>query len=164
MTLNEVISIPSTTRPIAGKYLTFALGREAYGIGALKVREIIRLSDVTAAPSMPGCAKDVINVRGTFVPLVDLRVKFCASEAETTERTSIVIAQATIATGARAMIGLIVDAIEEVIHLGPGDLEETPGFDAGLATDCVLGVAHVRGIVKTLLDIDRLVPVEIAAA
>ena len=147
-------------RAAAGKYLTFVLGHESYGIGVLRIREIIRVLDITAVPQMPAYVKGVINLRGKVIPVIDLRIKFQLSKAETTERTCIIVVQVNLPSGAKPQMGLIVDAVEEVANIGAAEIEETPDFGAALATDYILGMAKVKGAVKTLLDIDRVVAAE----
>ena len=145
---------------MAGKYLTFALGRESYGIGLMKVREIVRIMDVTSVPQMPSYIKGVVNLRGKVVPVVDLRLKFELADAGTTERTCIVVAQLKTASGGMALIGFIVDGVEEVVSIAAEDLEPTPDFGTTLDTRCILGMAKIKGRVKTLLDMDRLISTE----
>jgi len=146
---------------LAGKYLTFTLGRESYGIGVLKVREIIRIMDVTSVPQMPPYIKGVVNLRGKVVPVVDLRIKFELADAGMTERTCIVVAQLRTASGGSALIGFIVDGVEEVVSIATEDLEPTPDFGAALDTQYILGMAKIKGRVKTLLDMDRLISAEV---
>lgn len=143
-----------------GKYLTFVLGHESYGISVLKVREIIRLMDITSVPKMPPYVKGVINLRGKVVPIVDLRIKFGLAEAQSCERTCIVVVQIKVPGGALAFMGFIVDGVEEVTNFGPNEIEQTPDFGSKLETDYILGMAKSRGKVKTLLDIDRLLTSE----
>ena len=154
----------STTRTLAGKYLTFVLGRESYGIQVLKIREIIRFTDITAVPQMPHHVKGVINLRGKIIPVIDLRAKFGLNSTETTERTCIVVVQVALASGVTSQTGLIVDAVEEVTNIAAGDIEETPDFGGAFDTECLLGMAKIKGVVKTLLDIDRVVAAETANA
>jgi len=151
------------TRAAAGKYLTFVLGRESYGVPVLKVREIIRITDITAVPQMPPYIKGVINLRGKIVPVMDLRIKFALAKAETTERTCIIVVQVSLPSGAKPHVGLIVDAVEEVSNIAAGDIEPTPDFGGSLDTDYLLGMAKVSGAVKALLDIDRVVSAEALA-
>jgi purine-binding chemotaxis protein CheW len=150
---------PSSTTPagVAGKYLTFVLGHESYGIAVLKIREIIRMADITAVPHMPDYVRGVTNLRGKIVPVVDLRLKFGLSKADTTERTCIVVVQVILSTGAKAPMGLVVDDVEEVVNLAAADIEETPNFGTQLDIAYILGMAKVKGRVKTLLDIDKVV-------
>ncbi|MFH1500298.1 MAG: chemotaxis protein CheW [Verrucomicrobiota bacterium] len=138
-----------------GKYLTVVLDNEAYGIAVLKVREIIRMQKITPVPQMPDFVKGVTNLRGRVIPVVDLRVKF-GLKAEFAERTCIVVVQVSLAESAVQM-GLIVDSVEEVVNLNPADIEPTPDFGARIDITYILGMAKVKGVVKTLLDIDRVV-------
>lgn len=144
------------SRATAGKYLTFMLGKEFYGVGVLKIREIIRLVDITAVPQMPEYIKGVINLRGKIIPVVDLRIKFGLSTIETTERTCIIVVQVNMSAGSNPQMGLVVDAVEEVVNLANSDIEATPDFGARLHTDYILGMAKIKNNVKTLLDIDRV--------
>jgi purine-binding chemotaxis protein CheW len=141
---------------LAGKYLTVVLESEAYGIAVLKVREIIRLQKITPVPQMPPFVKGVINLRGRVIPIVDLRVKF-GLKAEFTERTCIVVVQVKLPTEQTVQMGLIVDSVEEVVTLAANEIEPTPDFGASISTEYLLGMAKVKGQVKTLLDIDRVV-------
>lgn len=153
------MAIESTklTTGTAGKYLTFILGRESYGIAVLKIREIIRLQEVTPIPQMPTYVKGVINLRGKVIPIVDLRLKFGLAMADTTERTCIIVVQVNLSSGTKPLMGLIVDAVEEVATIPAGEIEATPEFGSGLSTDYILGMAKVKGAVKALLDIDKVV-------
>ncbi len=160
MPTETAVAPSATQRATAGKYLTFVLGQESYGIAVLKIREIIRTVGITAVPQMPDYVKGVINLRGKIIPVVDLRIRFGLDRAETTERTCIVVVQVDLASGAKLQMGLIVDAVEEVINIGQADIEETPDFGARLETDYILGMAKIKGVVKTLLDIDKVVAAE----
>lgn len=146
----------SNTRAAAGKYLTFTLGRESYGVAVLKVREIIRLADITAVPQMPEYVKGVINLRGKIIPVVDLRLKFNLANAQTSDSTCIVVVQIQSGSGIKTQMGLIVDAVEEVANINASDIEDTPDFGSVLDTEYILGMAKMKGGVKTLLDIDRV--------
>ena len=150
----ETIATP--TAALAGKYLTVVLENEAYGIAVLKVREIIRLQKITPVPQMPEFVKGVINLRGRVIPVVDLRVKF-GVKAEFAERTCIVVVQVKLPNGQNVQMGLIVDSVEEVVTLAANEIEPTPDFGARISTEYLLGMAKVKGAVKTLLDIDRVV-------
>lgn len=152
---NAAPSVPARS-PLAGKYLTVVLENEAYGIGVLKVREIIRLQKITPVPQMPAFVKGVINLRGRVIPVVDLRVKF-GLKAEFAERTCIVVVQVRLASEQTVQMGLIVDSVEEVVTLNAAEIEPTPDFGTKISTDYLLGMAKVKGAVKTLLDIDRVV-------
>lgn len=140
----------------AGKYLTFILGRESYGIEVLKIREIIRMVDITLVPQMPEYIRGVINLRGKIIPVVDLRLKFGLSCAETAERTCIIVVQVNTADKSSMLMGLVVDQVEEVLNIANEEIEETPDFGAKLDTSYLLGMAKVKGKVASLLDIDRV--------
>mgnify|MGYP000850901374 FL=1 len=151
-------SAPADSK-LAGKYLTVVLENEAYGIAVLKVREIIRMQKITPVPQMPAFVKGVINLRGRVIPVVDLRVKF-GLKAEFAERTCIVVVQVTLPSDQIVQMGLIVDSVEEVVTLGDQEIEPTPDFGTKIDTTYLLGMAKVKGQVKTLLDIDRVVAPE----
>jgi len=149
----------SPTAALAGKYLTVVLAEEAYGFNVLKIREIIRLQKITPVPQMPEFVKGVINLRGRVIPITDLRVKF-GLKAEFTERTCIVVVQIRLPGEQVVQMGLIVDSVEEVANLAATDIEPTPEFGTRVDTAYLLGMAKVKGQVKMLLDIDRVVGVE----
>jgi purine-binding chemotaxis protein CheW len=153
---------PSTSA-IAGKYLTVVLDHEAYGIAVLKVREIIRMQKITHVPQLPAFVKGVINLRGRVIPVVDLRVKFGLKD-EFGERTCIVVVQVKLPSAQTAHMGLIVDSVEEVVTLSAAEIEPTPDFGTKLNTEYLLGMAKVKGGVKTLLDIERVVAPETVEA
>lgn len=141
---------------LAGKYLTVVLDNESYGLNVLKIREIIRLQKITPVPQMPPFVKGVINLRGRVIPIVDLRVKF-GLKAEFTERTCIIVVQVKLPSEQLVQMGLIVDSVEEVVNLSATEIEPTPDFGAKIDTSYLLGMAKIKGQVKTLLDIDRVV-------
>jgi purine-binding chemotaxis protein CheW len=141
---------------LGGKYLTVSLDNESYAIAVLRVREIIRLQKITPVPQMPEFVKGVINLRGRVIPIVDLRVKF-GLKAEVADRTCIVVVQVSLAAGHNVQMGLIVDGVEEVVTLSGNEIEPTPEFGTRVDTSYLLGMAKIKGLVKTLLDIDRVV-------
>lgn len=155
-------SSPSSEKPsiLAGKYLTFRLDQESYGVAVLKVREIIRLMKITPVPQMPEYVRGVINLRGKVIPVIDLRRKFGLSHKEDTDNTCIVVVHVKLPSGQQSHMGLVVDAVEEVTHIPQSEIENTPDFGTHLATHYLLGMAKIRGNVKTLLDIDRVVSAE----
>jgi purine-binding chemotaxis protein CheW len=150
----------ASEKSLAGKYLTFALGGESYGIPVLQVREIIRHIAVTAVPQMPDYVKGVLNLRGKVIPIVDLRVKFQLGSADIAERTCIIVVQVVLASGNRSMMGLIVDGVEAVANVAAKDIEPTPDFGAQISTDYILGMAKLENRVAALLDIDKVVAAE----
>ena len=138
-----------------GKYLTFALANEEYGIGILKIKEIIGMMPITSVPQTPGFVKGVINLRGKVIPVVDLRLKFRMEAKDYTERTCIIVVEIEGPTG-MVMIGVVVDAVSEVLNIKAEDIEDTPTFGTKLNTDYILGMAKMEGGVKILLDIDKV--------
>lgn len=136
-----------------GKYLTFCLDGEEYGVGILKVKEIIGIMTITSIPQTPGYVKGVINLRGKVIPVIDLRLKFGMESIGYTERTCIIVVD--ISGGERKIqMGIVVDSVSEVLSIKPGEIEDTPTFGVQLDTDYILGMAKMAGGVKILLDID----------
>lgn len=148
---------------MAGKYLTFALGDEEYGVPVLKVREIIKILDITAVPQVPPHVKGVINLRGKVIPVVDLRLKFSLEAQDYTERTCIIVLEIALTSG-NVMMGIVVDSVSEVLNVTDGETEPTPEFGERLTTDYIRGMAKVKGRVKILLDLDRVLGAEGAIA
>lgn len=147
---------PAASKRLAGKYLTFRLQAEAYGIDVLKVREIIRLTAITTVPQMPSHIRGVINLRGKIIPVMDMRVRFNFA-AENTDQTCIVVVQVKSAEGKVTQMGLIVDGVEEVINIGEGDIEPAPDFGGQISMEYITGIAKVKGLVKSLLNIDAVI-------
>jgi purine-binding chemotaxis protein CheW len=135
---------------LGGKYLTFKLGDEEYGVQILKVREIIGLMDITKVPQMPGYVKGVINLRGKVIPVIDLRAKFCLPEVAYTDQTCIIV----IDVG--GMVGTIVDAVQEVSDITADAIEPPPPLGSDVDCEFILGLAKSKENVKILLDIDRV--------
>ncbi|MCX5846741.1 MAG: chemotaxis protein CheW [Deltaproteobacteria bacterium] len=139
-----------------GKYLTFSLAAEEYGIGILKVKEIIGMMAITTMPQAPVYVKGVINLRGKVIPVVDLRLKFGLEEAGYTDRTCIIVVEIKTDTG-NVQMGIVVDAVSEVLNVKEADIEDTPTFGVAMRTDYILGMAKAGGGVKILLDIEKVV-------
>jgi purine-binding chemotaxis protein CheW len=139
-----------------GKFLTFSLANEEYGIDILKVREIIGLMPIRTVPQTPGFVKGVINLRGKVIPVVDLRLKFAMSEAEYTDRTSIIVVDVKLSPEKSIHIGIVVDSVSEVVNIKADDIEAAPAFGSRLNTEYILGMAKIGKGVKILLDIDRI--------
>lgn len=154
----ETVRSESTVgmKDLEGKYLTFALGKEEYGIGILKVREIIGLMEITAVPHTPQYIKGVINLRGRVIPVIDLRLKFSMPAEEYTERTCIIVIEVQGETAA-VQVGMLVDSVSEVLNVSGQDIEPAPSFGGNTETIFILGMAKVKGEVKILLDADRVV-------
>lgn len=141
---------------LEGKYLTFALGKEEYGIGILKVREIIGLMEITAVPHTPAYIKGVINLRGRVIPVLDLRLKFGMPAEEYTERTCIIVVEVQ-GESAAVQVGMLVDSVSEVLNVAGQEIEPPPAFGGSTETVFILGMAKIKGEVKILLDADRVI-------
>ena len=138
-----------------GKYLTFALGPEEYGLEILKVREIIGYMEITAVPQTPHHVKGVINLRGQVIPVIDLRAKFGMETTEVTDQTCIIVVEIT-QSSRKFNTGIIVDHVQEVLDISGQQIEEPPQFDASVQTEFILGMAKIGDTVKILLDINKV--------
>lgn len=138
-----------------GKYLTFSLAEEEFGIGILKIKEIIGMLPITSVPQTPDFVKGVINLRGKVIPVIDLRLRFGVEEIDYSERTCIIVVEVERSNNT-VLIGVVVDAVSEVLNIKDADIEETPAFGAKLDTEYILGMAKMEGSVKILLDIDQV--------
>jgi len=138
-----------------GKYLTFYLEEEKYGIGILKVKEIIGMMPITSVPRTPEYVKGVINLRGKVIPVIDLRAKFDMETIEYNERTCIIVVEID-SQSSTVLIGIVVDAVSEVLNIKEDEIEETPTFGTKLDTEYILGMAKMEGGVKILLNIDKV--------
>ncbi len=139
-----------------GRYLTFSLGNESYGIPVLNVREIIRLCPITPVPRMPTHIKGVINLRGTVIAVLDLRAKFQLALGDYGDRACIIVVQLNGHDGTKTLMGAIVDAVEEVVQLRDDSIEPAPDFGGSPDTQYIMGVTTCTGSVKTLLDIEKI--------
>jgi purine-binding chemotaxis protein CheW len=145
-------SQPDTTASSrAGKYLTFVLDREAYGLEILKVREIIGMMQITSVPRTPSFVKGVINLRGKVIPVVDLRLKFEMPAAEVTDQTCIIVVQVH-----DVEMGIVVDRVSEVLDIAGADIEDAPSFGVSVNTEFILGIGKSGGRVTILLDITQV--------
>jgi len=138
-----------------GKYLTFTMADEEYGISILKIKEIIGMLPVTTVPQTPGYVKGVINLRGKVIPVIDLRLRFEIEAIHYTERTCIIV----IEIGGQddsILTGIVVDSVSEVLNIRDQEIEGAPTFGVNMNTEYILGVAKVEGTVKILLEIDKV--------
>ncbi len=152
-----VLTEKSTPETLAreSKYLTFSLDDEEYGIGILKIKEIIGMMPITTVPQTPDFVKGVINLRGKVIPVIDLRLRFEMDCIGYTERTCIIVVEIMGQNGT-IQLGIVVDAVSEVINVLADDIEDTPAFGTKLDTEYILGMAKMGGGVKILLDIDKV--------
>ena len=142
----------------AGKYLTFKLAAEEYGLEILKVREIIGLMDITKVPQTPHYVRGVINLRGKVIPIIELRLKFGMDSTEDTEQTCIIVVEVASGQGS-VMTGIVVDSVSEVLDIVEDQIEDAPTFGAGIDTDFILGIGKIKDEVKILLDIDKVLDI-----
>jgi purine-binding chemotaxis protein CheW len=164
-------SLPDDTAPEAlqarirsevdreGKYLTFTMAEEEYGIGILKIKEIIGMMPITSVPQTPEFVKGVINLRGKVIPVVDLRLRFAIDAIDYNDRTCIIVVEIG-GRGTDIVIGIVVDSVSEVLNIKGEDIEDTPTFGTTLNTAFILGMAKMEGKVKILLDIDAVLSAE----
>lgn len=138
-----------------GKYLTFVLAGEEYGLEILKVREIISVMEITEVPQVPPFIKGVINLRGKVIPVMDLRLKFGMSPKEYTRETCIIVV-----TIGDLLIGVVVDTVAEVLDINESEIDPPPTFGSTVQTDFILGMGKIKGKVKILLDIGKVLSVE----
>ena len=156
--MNEAASIieaSSTLTERQGKYLTFVLDQEEYGISILKVREIIGILPITSLPQSPSFVKGVINLRGKVIPIVDLRAKFGMDPIDYTEKTSIIVVDVS-SPSSQIQIGVVVDHVSEVVNIRGEDITDTPTFGASVNTAFILGMAKIGKGVMILLDIEKI--------
>ncbi len=145
---------------LEGKYLTFRLAEEEYGLEILKVQEIIQMQSVTRVPRTPEYVRGVINLRGKVIPVIELRKKFKLPQFKDTEKTCIIVVQITASKDNLIVMGIIIDEVREVLDIKAENIEETPSFGASINTDFILGMGKINGNVKILLDIDKVVSVQ----
>ena len=138
-----------------GKFLTFLMANEKYGLEILKVREIMGMMDVTSVPTTPPFVRGVINLRSKVIPVVDLRLKFGLEAKEDTQRTCIIVVHLT-HTAQEMTMGIIVDEVSDVLDIDQNQIEPPPSFGANIRTDFILGMGKVDQKVMTMLDIDRV--------
>jgi purine-binding chemotaxis protein CheW len=153
---------PGATSALGGKYLTFALGKEEYGLPILRVREIIGYIDVTAVPRTPAHLKGVINLRGQVISVVDLRSKFEMQAVPTTEQTCIVVVEIQ-QEGRKFFCGIVVDRVSEVLNISGNCIDLPPEMGASVQTDFIIGIARIGPSVKILLNLDKVLAADEAS-
>jgi len=141
------------------QYLTFVLAGEAFAIGILCIKEIIEYAQLTAVPMMPPCVRGVINLRGAVVPVMDLQARFGRQPSGVTKRTCIVIVEVQSGSDSQ-VIGVVVDAVNEVIEIAAADIEPPPAFGARIRTDFIHGMGKVKGRFVILLNVDQVLSLE----
>lgn len=138
-----------------GKYLTFCLENEEYGIGILKIKEIIGMMAITSVPQTPDFVRGVINLRGRVLPVIDLRMKFSMPETEYTEKTCIIVVELDMGES-YLHVGIVVDSVSEVLNIKEEDVDESVSFGVSVNTEYIQGIAKMENSVKILLDIEKV--------
>lgn len=141
-------AVVTENKTMDGKYLTFVLGNEEYGIEILRVREIIGHMDITTVPQTPDYMKGVINLRGKVIPVIDLRLKFSMREEDHTQETCVIVVEVN-----STSIGLIVDSVSEVSDISNEEIEDAPSFGQSIDTGFIMGLGKVKGKIIIMLDI-----------
>jgi purine-binding chemotaxis protein CheW len=141
------------------QYLTFMLGGGVFAVGILRIKEIIEYGELTVVPRMPNFIRGVINLRGAVVPVVDLSVRFSGAATAVTRRTCIVIIEVEDGDS-QQVIGVMVDAVNEVLEIPPDEVEPPPAFGATIRTEFILGMGKVDGRFIILLDMGRVLSVD----
>jgi len=158
-TAEAVADVRTHASAEGGKYLTFSLDSEDYGVEILKVREIIGIMDITSMPQVPSYVKGVVNLRGKVIPVIDLRLKFGLEPAPYTEQTCIVVVDVG------SLVGVIVDTVQEVLDISESQIDPPPPLGASVDTSFVMGMGKIKDDVKILLDIDKVLATdELSAA
>jgi len=139
-----------------GKYLTFSLKKEEYGIPILKVKEIIGLMEITDVPKTPNFIKGVINLRGKIIPVMDLRLKFTMEEKEYNERTCTIVVEVSI-NNTKSLMGIVVDTVSEVVNISQNEIEPPPQYGNKVDEEFLIGMGKVKGKVIMLLNIEKII-------
>ncbi|MFA5984702.1 MAG: chemotaxis protein CheW [Methylococcaceae bacterium] len=163
---NQTGHLPAATLALdtaGGQYLTFMLAREVYALGILNIKEIIDYGSLTEVPMMPAFVRGVINLRGSVVPVIDLAARFGKAATQVAKRTGIVIVETWSGTEGdekKQDIGIIVDAVNEVVDISRQDIEPPPSFGTGIRPDFISGMAKQDGSFIILLNVNRVLSVD----
>lgn len=141
------------------QYLTFLLGGEMYAIGILNIKEIIGYGQPTQVPMMPNYVRGIINLRGRVVPVIDLLPRFGRESTEVSKRTCVVIIDVEV-EGEHQDIGVVVDAVSEVLQIASRDIEPPPAFGAKIRADFIAGMGKINGKFVIILNVDKVLSVE----
>ena len=154
-TVLRVAAAPAETQ----QYLTFSLSGEMFAVGILNVKEIIEYGELTQIPMMPGFIRGVINLRGAVVPVIDLAARFGGTGAAVQKRTCNVIVEVS-QDGDKHDIGIMVDAVSEVLEISSAEIEPAPSFGARIRADFIAGMGKVGGKFVIILDIQKVLSAE----
>lgn len=141
------------------QYLTFMLGREVFALNILNVKEIIEYGQLTEVPKMPGFIRGVINLRGAVVPVIDMAARFDKPTADITRKTCIVIIEVAHAEGTQ-VVGMMVDAVNEVVDIEAANIEPAPSFGANIRADFIEGMGKITGKFIILLNVNKVLSVD----
>lgn len=155
----QAVAVGGEAPPHQGQYLTFQLGGETFAIDILHIKEIIEYGNLTPVPMMPVFIRGVINLRGAVVPVADLAARFGREGRAVTRRTCIVIIEVEVG-GQRQDVGLVVDAVNEVLEIAAADIEPAPAFGAGLSTEFIEGMGKIDGRFVIILHVDRVLSLD----
>ncbi|HUW26950.1 MAG TPA: chemotaxis protein CheW [Gallionella sp.] len=157
--INKTLPVAAATQQDQQQYLTFILGGETYAMGILAIKEIIEYGNLTEVPRMPGFIRGVINLRGAVVPVIDLGARFGKRATDVTRRTCIVIIE--VANGEETQdIGVMVDAVNEVLEIPASEVEPAPSFGADIRADFISGMGKIDGKFVIILNIHQVLSVE----
>lgn len=160
---SKAMEIQENLTDLAGKYLTFNLGNEGYGLEILKVQEIIGMQEITKIPRTPPYVKGVINLRGKVIPVIDLRLKFDMEGKDFSRKTCIIVVQVQ-REESKLIMGIIVDEVSEVLDITRENIEAPPSMGTKVNTHFILGMAKTESAVKILLNIDNVLNAKELAA
>lgn len=149
----------NAVRAKAGKYLTFKLGDEIYGLEILKVQEIIGMMKITSVPKMPEFIRGVINLRGKIIPVVNLRLKFNMPRQGDTVKSCIIVVQIRLQEKIFTM-GILVDEVSEVLNISQEQIDDPPSFGSTVDVEFIMGMGKIAQKVVILLDIDNVITKE----
>ena len=152
-------TILATPAAEPAQYLTFMLAGDVFAIGILAIKEIIEYQGLTEVPLMPRCVRGVINLRGAVVPVVDLLARFRRPPSPITKRSCIVIVEVQ-ADDQRQVVGVMVDAVNEVLDIAEAEIEPPPAFGTHIRSDFILGMGKVKGKFVILLNVDKTISLD----
>ncbi len=155
---NDIANIKanSSIEDLSGKYLTFMLGEEEYGVPILKAQEIISMINMTRIPKTPDYVKGVINLRGSIIPVIDMRLKLGFEEQEYNERTCTVVGRVNFSNNTTVTMGMIVDIVHEVVDISQENIDKNPMLGGAVDASFMLGIGHFNEKIVMLLDIDKI--------
>ncbi|HZW24883.1 MAG TPA: chemotaxis protein CheW [Gallionella sp.] len=158
-TIDNALSDSAEQEEQQHQYLTFMLNSEIFAIGILRIKEIIEYGNLTEVPRMPEFIRGVINLRGAVVPVIDLGSRFGKQAATVSRRTCIVIIEVQ-HEGEQQVVGVMVDAVNEVLDIGPGEIEPAPSFGAKIRADFIRGMGKVEGKFVIILNVDHVLSLD----